>query len=275
MASPRIAVPATLVMLVLATSSGLAQADDAEWLRRCEEREDRSDRRRLVSHCDVRVERLRPSAGSIRVDPGTNGGVSIEGWSRNEVEVHARIEAKAESESEARRLASDVRVVLDGAIRAEGPENERDAHWHVSFVVFVPANSDLDVSTHNGPLSVRSVSGRMQLQTHNGPLALRNVGGEVRAQAQNGPLSVVLSGTQWEGSGLDAETRNGPVSLSVPANYNARLETGTVNGPFTSDLPLTVTLRGRLSQPFTATLGRGGPPIRVVTTNGPVHIRSN
>ena len=90
---------------------------------------------------------------------------------------------------------------------------------------------------------------------------------------QNGPIAVTLAGTTWQGAGLDAETRNGPISLTVPDGYNARLETGTVHGPFASDLPLTVTLQGRLSGPFTATLGSGGAPIRLVTTNGPVSIK--
>jgi hypothetical protein len=124
-------------------------------------------------------------------------------------------------------------------------------------------------------LAVRGVNGRMELNTSNGPLSLREVGGDVVARALNGPLSIILSGTQWDGARLDAETTNGPLSLTLPRDYNARLETGTVNGPFDSDVPLTVTLRGRLRGPFTATIGQGGPTIRAVTTNGPVHIRSS
>jgi hypothetical protein len=34
-----------------------------------------------------------------------------------------------------------------------------------------------------------------------------------------------------------------------------------------------VTLRGRMQGPINATLGRGGAPIRAVTTNGPISIR--
>jgi hypothetical protein len=86
---------------------------------------------------------------------------------------------------------------------------------------------------------------------------------------------VELSGTQWDGAGLDAETVNGPVTLTVPSGYNAELETGTVNGPFTSDVPITMTIRGRVGRPFIGTLGQGGPPVRVLTTNGPVRIRGS
>jgi hypothetical protein len=113
----------------------------------------------------------------------------------------------------------------------------------------------------------------MDLSTHNGPLSLSDVGGDVKARAVNGPLSVNLSGRRWDGEGLDAETNNGPVSLAIPEDYSARLETGTVNGPFSSDIPLTVTFRGRLNKHLNVTLGQGGAPVRVVTTNGPVSIR--
>jgi hypothetical protein len=100
------------------------------------------------------------------------------------------------------------------------------------------------------------------------------VGGDVYARAQNGPISISLTGTSWQGAGLDAETRNGPISLSVPDGFNAQLETGTENGPFVSDISLTVTsFRGRMRGPISTTLGNGGPPIRAVTTNGPISIR--
>jgi hypothetical protein len=258
------------VAAAIAPAPSRAQRTDEEWLQSCRERRERDDR---VRYCDVRVERLQPPGGAIRVDPGGNGGVSFEGWDQNQVEVHARVEARAASEADARALAERVRLITTGTIRAEGPANEGDSNWHVSYVVYVPAQSDVEAVTQNGPLGVRGVAGGIRLETRNGPISLRDVGGDVHARTQNGPIAVTLTGTTWQGAGLDAETRNGPISLSIPDGYNARLETGTVHGPFSSDLPLTVTLQGRLSGPFTATLGNGGPPIRLVTTNGPVSIK--
>jgi hypothetical protein len=90
---------------------------------------------------------------------------------------------------------------------------------------------------------------------------------------RNGPLSVGLGGSRWEGAGLDAETVNGPVVLAIPEGYSARLETGTVNGPMSVDFPLTVTFQGRWRDRLNTTLGDGGAPVRVVTTNGPLVIK--
>src|SRR6185436_18707674 len=108
------------------------------------------------------------------------------------------------------------------------------------------------------------------LRAHNGPLALRELGGDVHARADNGPLAVVLGGSGWSGDGLDAETTNGPVTLTVPAGYRATLTTGTVNGPMNIDIPLT--MQGRFPRQFTTELGGGGTRVRAVTTNGPVTV---
>lgn len=67
------------------------------------------------------------------------------------------------------------------------------------------------LDTHNGPIAVRAVTGRMTLQADNGPVSLDGVGGDVPARTINGPLHVVLTGARWDGAGLDAETTNGPV----------------------------------------------------------------
>lgn len=70
---------------------------------------------------------------------------------------------------------------------------------------------------------------------------------------------------------LDLETVNGGVELAVPARYSADLEAGTVNGGIDIDFPVQVS--GRLNRRLETTLGNGGPPVRVSTTNGGVTIR--
>ena len=115
----------------------------------------------------------------------------------------------------------------------------------------------------------------MTLTAYNGPVSLEGVGGDVRARTTNGPLDIDLTGDHWEGAGLDAETTNGPVNVAIPDGYSARLELGTLNGPFSVAFPLTITVQGRLGRRITTTLGAGGAPVRVVTTNGPVDIRRN
>src|SRR4029450_12792022 len=152
-------------------------------------------------------------------------------------------------------------------VRASGPESVRGRRGSIEYRIRVPSKSDLSITAVNGPISVADVAGTMSLETQNGPLDLTRLAGAVQARAQNGPLSVQLSGERWEGKGLDAETDNGPVSLLLPERYSARLETGTINGPWDVDYKFELNSMGR--HHLVTKLGNGGPPIRVVTTNGP------
>lgn len=266
----------SVIVLALATAAPLvvsvpvrAQEDSQEWLDQC--RHERTQRERS---CEIRTETFH-STGSLHVDAGRNGGVSVESWSGTEVSVEARVQAQAEDAGRAAAIGKGVRAAHSGgSLVASGPADLGDNEsWSVQYVVKVPRATNLDLVASNGPLSVHNVRGNISASTVNGPLALVDVAGDVKARTRNGPLSVRLGGVRWEGAGLDAETSNGPVTLSLPEYYNADLETGTTNGPFNTEIPLSVQVLGRNATHINTKLGDGGAPVRVITTNGPIVIR--
>jgi DUF4097 and DUF4098 domain-containing protein YvlB len=104
----------------------------------------------------------------------------------------------------------------------------------------------------------------------NGGVVLRRVGGRVRGGTTNGGLIVELAGIRWEGEELDVKTINGGVMMSLPENYSAHLETGTVNGNVSVDFPVTV--QGRITRELSLNLGSGGATVRAMTTNGGVRL---
>lgn len=260
-----------LILALLGAPSLSAQSrEDSAWQRSCERDDDDTGEK----YCEVRYTGFRPSGSGLTIAPEENGGVEVIGWDKDSVAVTIRIQANARSESDARALAQRVRVEASGSsVRVDGPSTGRREHWSASLVLRVPRKTGLIASTTNGPLAVSNLSGTLDLHSTNGPLTLEDLSGDVRARVRNGPLSVELSGTGWDGKGLDAESVNGPVDLGIPDGYNAELETGTVNGPMTTDVPLTVTVQGRMRDRIHARLGKGGARVRVVTTNGPITIR--
>src|SRR5262249_41915315 len=160
---------------------------------------------------------------------------------RNDIFVRARIQTAAPTQAEAEELAKQVRIETAGAkIFAEGPAGREDYHWTVSYEVFVPRHSDLSLLAYNGGIAISDVSGRLEFSATNGGVVLRRVGGNVHGETTNGGVVVELSGDRWEGEQLDVKTTNGGVVLSVPDNYSAHLETGTVNGNLSIDFPVTV-----------------------------------
>lgn len=234
---------------------------------------DRGDWGRGERHCEVREERLAPFGGPLVVDARPNGGVRVEAWDQNEILVRAVVNAQAETEADAARIASEVRVEIGGGrVAATGPDmrGRRREGWHVSYRIYVPARTDLDLRSTNGGISIFGVTGALRFETTNGGVTLTDVSGDVRGRTRNGGVNVTLSGARWEGAGLDVETTNGGVNIAVPDGYSAELSARTVNGGLRSDVPLTV--RGRIDREVNSTLGSGGAPVTVRTTNGGLRI---
>lgn len=227
---------------------------------------------RLVGHCEIREQTLAPSGGTIAIDGRQNGGVSVKGWDQNQVLVRARVQTGAPTSDEAVALARQITIETSGAkIAANGPESRRNFHWDVSYEVFVPRRADLSVETQNGGITIAEVNGRIDFSAVNGGVVLKKVGGAVRGSTTNGGLVVELGGDRWDGESLDVSTTNGGVIMSVPENYSANLQTGTVNGSVSVDFPVTV--QGRLTKQIALNLGSGGAMVKATTTNGGVRLK--
>jgi DUF4097 and DUF4098 domain-containing protein YvlB len=213
-----------------------------------------------------------PYSGQLSLDGGRNGGVTVKGWSRGDVLVRAKVEASAPSDSEARGVAGQIRLRAGaGTVASDGPASSEDRNWAVSYEVFVPRQSNLQITTENGGVHVADINGRVDFSAVNGGVHLTRVNGHVQGKTTNGGVHIELAGSRWEGDGLDVSTTNGGVHLEVPANYSARLETSTVNGSVHNTVPMTVS--GKIGRQLSANLGSGGATIRLVTTNGGVHFQ--
>ena len=230
----------------------------------------------------VSVKELRESTtaatGSLSVDSGRNGGVSVKGENRSDVLVRACVQAWGDSDADAKSRLSAIRIETGSTVRAESTSDEQ---WSVSFEILVPRNTSLDLKAHNGGISIKSVDGNIEFATTNGGVNLSDLSGTVKGRTTNGGVNVSLTGTSWNGSGLEVVTTNGGVNLTVPEGYADQFETGTTNGGFKSDVAaLSVQTEDdkggwQRSKRVVASMNGGGAPIKVVTTNGGIRIGSN
>ena len=227
---------------------------------------------RLVGNCEIREQTLAPSGGAISIDGRQNGGISVKGWDQNQILLRARVQTGAPTAAEAEALGKQVRIETGGAkIQATGPESKRDYYWDVSYEVFVPRRADLSLETNNGGIAIADVNGKIDFTALNGGVVLKRVGGAVRGSTTNGGLMIVLAGDRWDGESMDVRTTNGGVIMSVPENYSAHIETGTVNGGVNTEFPVTV--KGEMTKQIALNLGSGGATVRAMTTNGGVHLK--
>jgi DUF4097 and DUF4098 domain-containing protein YvlB len=256
--------------LCLAASAAFAQKNNSRNSLACRD-QDNYDNDSRAQHCEVKEQTI-AATGTINVDGRQNGGVSVKGWERSEALVRYRIQTQAATQAEADNLASQIRVTTAGGqIRSDGPEQSRNSNWSVSYEIFVPRQTDLSLQTHNGGLSISDVRGRISFEALNGGVSLHRVGGNVTGQTVNGGLSVELAGNNWDGEGLNVKTTNGGLTVSVPDNYSAHLETGTVNGGLVVSPSIAEITRE--TKKLSLNLGNGGTNLRIYTTNGGVAIR--
>ncbi|MDI1241709.1 MAG: DUF4097 family beta strand repeat-containing protein [bacterium] len=218
------------------------------------------------------------ASGSLNVDGGRNGGVSVKGENRSDVLVRACVQAWGSTEAEAKAIVSGIRIETGSTIKAESSSDE---NWSVSYQISAPRNTNLSLTAHNGGISIKSVDGNIDFTTTNGGVNLGDLSGSVKGRTTNGGVTVSLTGNSWRGSGMEVVTTNGGVNLTVPDGYAAQFETGTTNGGFKSDVAaLTVQTEDdkggwQRSKRVVASMNGGGAPIKVVTTNGGIRIGSN
>jgi DUF4097 and DUF4098 domain-containing protein YvlB len=257
-------------ILLVAAFPGLAQLHDNQTPSLTCDHTDHNER--LINHCEMREQTI-PASGRLTIDGRANGGVRVKGWTRKDVLVRAQVRTAASSEAEATALASQVFLqTAAGRIAADGPAQNDQQHWSVSYEVFVPQQSDLSLTTGNGGIGVSDVRGQIEFTAHNGGIHLARLAGNVKGETTNGGVHIELAGSRWDGQGLDVRSVNGGVHLSLPSNYSARLETSTTNGRVHSEIPELATPREKQQRQIGVDMGGGGATIRVSTTNGSVHI---
>ena len=230
-------------------------------------------------HCEAREAVVKLDDGLLRLDGVKNGGISVWGDDRKDVLVQALVRVwNADDEEEAQEVVESIDLEFDGReLRADGPRRSGRMSWGVSYRVWVPQETDLDLEAHDGGIKIEGVRGEIDFQTYNGGVKLEDLAGEVVGETHNGGIAVELTGDTWDGEGLDVSTMNGGVELLIPESYSADLMTGTVNGRVKSDFPYEEERRGRgwghRPKKVRLELGDGGPEIRVTTKNGGVRLR--
>ena len=220
--------------------------------------------RGAASVCEVRAFTL-PDAGALTVRNPVSGSIRVAAWDRDEIGVRAEVRAY-ESRGrtpEALLAATEIRA-SGGALVAE---TEGGGWVETRYVVHVPRETDLDLRTNNGAVSVTGVTGTLRIDTNNGAVRLADVGGDVDARSNSGAVTVDLGGATWAGAGLRAFANDGALTLRVPAAYSAVVEAdvrwGYINAPDALS-PSAETRR--------VYLGAGGPTLRVSANSGSVRI---
>lgn len=252
-----------------------------------------------------------PSPGScaIRIH-NVNGKTCIRGEARDDIEVKACKSARAESADAAAHLLEDIHLVdveMGGVLSLEVEIPRRwNRHGSVNLEILVPDKLRVEVAATNGKISLAGLRNSVKARSSNGSVSVSDVVGDVDIMTSNakvecsdtcGRLAARSSNGKIEldahrGS-IDASTSNGLISVSVDEVSREGIVLATSNGRIVLDLPESVdadvdmqvdngvirndrALGGGTRETngrVRGTLGRGGAPVKLRTSNGSIALR--
>ncbi|MDT8303157.1 MAG: DUF4097 family beta strand repeat-containing protein [Sedimentisphaerales bacterium] len=235
------------------------------------------------------------SPGSNFTAETHNGSITISGADVADCNLTATIVGRATTEEGAKKIAEQTTIKLIPSAnkltaRIDKPKLRFNKSVSVSIDVTIPDNTDLELTTHNGALVIKNITGRLngtthngkiaaeqvsgaaELYTHNGSVTCREISGDTKLKTHNGGIKVYYSQAAPSVCDISLITHNGGVELETPKNFSGELEASTHNGSINTELPVTV--KGKVSKrKLTGTIGTGQGKLYLETHNGSIRIK--
>ena len=256
------------------------------------------------AHGEERLQLDAPSRGLVEIH-NANGRIEVIGEDRTDIAVTANKHARAESEQAARQLIECIRIEateLGGNLELDvAVPRKWNRHGSADLEIRVPrqlhvraasVNGKLCISdlrcavqarSSNGSVHIRNVDGDVEIATANakvccagthGRLVVRSSNGKIEIEEHKGALDASTSNGLIQASleefgreGVSLATSNGRIVLELPEDPDAEIDIRVDNGVIRSEIPLGPEGRHNNGRVRTR-LGRGGPPIRLRTSNG-------
>jgi DUF4097 and DUF4098 domain-containing protein YvlB len=238
-----------------------------------------------------------------------NGGIEVVVGAEGAVEARLTKRSRAGTEEAAREGLENIDVQMaqeKGAVRisARRLRQKQDSHEEVAAELRVPPGAVLDLRTNNGSVRLTGAMGAVKAQTSNGAIRAEGSKAALRLTTRNGAITVTgatgvvelktsngridlqaekavvkaetNNGTiAFRGSLADGEhtfsTRNGPITVTLPAGARFRVDATTHLGTVKSEFAGAAAKPGRhlvetVGEKPTATL-------KLHTNNGSIEIR--
>jgi len=213
-----------------------------------------------------------------------NGSITVEWYEGSDMILEI---TKTSNRSEDEFDKAEVMVSVGMLTNIEARRLDRHACIGVSLVLQLPYGSEIsDLETSNGRIAVTGGAGSANVHTSNGSISFEDFEGSVSAETSNGSINVSGSSIIYASSsnggisgvissippeGIVLLTSNGAIQVEIDSELDADFEMDTSNG--------SITVNGEgFSNVYihdsdgSATLGTGGNPVTLRTSNGSIRI---
>ncbi|HXH70935.1 MAG TPA: DUF4097 family beta strand repeat-containing protein [Pyrinomonadaceae bacterium] len=183
------------------------------------------------------------AGGTVSIAGAPNGSISVEGWSKNEVEITADIEVQAENEADLALLAQVNTFVLDEnfghitiqsvgtydkkylkSVAKKFPKNLLAMPFRIDYRIKVPGYCDLEINGGHGDLTLLNVEGAMRVNILETNAKLNLIGGTIIATFGSGTVDVSIPTRGWRGRSADIQLASGTMNVRLPHNLSAEID---------------------------------------------------
>lgn len=164
-----------------------------------------------------------------------HGPVFVETWNQPCVLLELRKKGSGEFIESAQLQC----IVKDHIVQATTKLTNVTLSGHVSLHVLVPKDLPIKIATIDGGITIKKVSGALDLSTIRGAINILYGTNTVIAKTVHGHITVTRKRIQNDHA-LNLYSEHGNIVLSVPQNINAELEAHTQHGKIVSDLFVTL-----------------------------------
>jgi hypothetical protein len=250
----------------------------------------------LLTRTETRHETRRFSyGGTVTLIAAPRGSVTVEGWSRNEVELTADIELKGPTEADLDQLAKVNTFVFDEdlnhlSVLTTGthdrifmkrsaknfPKQLLNMPWKIDYRLRVPVNTDLEVNAGHGDVKLSGVEGALRVSATESDTALTLTGGTLSTTVTAGSITLSIPARSWRGSGADVRIASGTINVDLQPGFSGDIDaevlrTGKIvnsyEGLASREKP------GITERTVRARAGAGGAYFKFTVGDGTVNIR--
>jgi hypothetical protein len=232
--------------------------------------------------------------GTLTVIGPPDGSITIEGWQRNEVDISAEIELRADTEKDLDMLAAvntfvvdedlnHLRILTTGThdlafmkrVAKKFPKNLMGLPWRITYRIKVPQVLDLEVNAGRGPVNIMDIEGNARISSAGGITNIRMTGGTLSATVGIGNVTLEIPVKSWRGVGADFRVATGDITVKIPPGFSGDFDADVLGAGKIENSVEGLTARenvGPTTKKVKLRAGAGGSAFVLTVVNGTIRI---
>ncbi|HWA05124.1 MAG TPA: hypothetical protein VG961_01155 [Ignavibacteria bacterium] len=155
-----------------------------------------------------------------------------------------------------------------GNIKINNTSGNLEAYTAGGNVTISISSGDIKVSTSGGKISVDDFNGNLDVSTAGGDIVLTGKNGKIDASTAGGSIKLDYTGKNM---GIDMSTLGGNIIASLPGDFDADADIGTLAGKITCDFAK-VQKDNHVSSYIRAKFNNGGETFKCTTSAGNITV---